>query len=187
MNEISEAKRIILERTGISILYNIIINDEVSYGTFCQFTKTIYIHSEVLNNKELLVTVIYHEFLHLYLQVETKLFYDILIKKYIATYFYYLNKYCFKYQIWSIYPDCDVCCEFKQTNREGLKNQKLLENNKSLSSNYNQFTMLSEFIVHNSDYYFQTNFNDELFNEDILEMNKFVLGLILNNKKSSCN
>ena len=62
-----------------------------------------------------------------------------------------------------------------------------LEKNNSLSNNYNQFNMLTEFIIHNSDYYFQTDFNDELFEDHVvLEMNKFVFNLILENINKHC-
>ena len=181
--KIKELKTNIFKKTGIEIPYDVVIKDwdvDDPYGMFCQFCKVIYISKHIINNDKLFEKVIYHEFLHLYLQVDNKFFYNNLRDKYITTYFQYLNKYCSKYQIWSIYPNCDVCCSFKQTNSEGLKNQKLLDKNKSISSNYGQFAMLSEFIIHNSDYYYQCDFNDEIFEDKtLLEMNKFVFNLIL--------
>lgn len=182
---IEKCKANIFEKTGINILYPIIIkdlDDDYSCGRFCQFDKTIDVNKNIMGNEELLTRVIYHEFLHLFLQVDTKLFYDVLRNRFISTYFYYLNKYCDKYQVMTIYPDCDVWVKFKQTNTEGVRNQTKLMKNNSLSRNYNQFTMLTEFIIHNSDYYFSTNFNDEVFEDKIiLNMNKFVFNLVLNN------
>jgi uncharacterized protein YozE (UPF0346 family) len=181
-SEIKKAKLNILKKTGINILYPVIVGDFGSIGGFCQFDKTIHIDKDIVNDKELLSKVIYHEFLHLFLQVDTKLFYDVLRDRYISTYFFYLNKYCNKYQVLTIYPYCDVWIKFKQTNTEGLRNVNKLVKNNSLSKNYNQFNMLTEFIIHNSDYYFETNFNDELFEDHVvLEMNKFVFNLILEN------
>ena len=181
-SKIKNAKLNIFKKTGINILYPVIVDDFGTCGGFCQFDKTIHIDKGIVNDEELFSRVIYHEFLHLFLQVDTKLFYDVLRDRFISTYFFYLNKYCDKYQVLTIYPSCDVWVKFKQTNTVGLRNQNKLEKNNSLSSNYNQFKMLTEFIIHNSDYYFETNFNDELFKDHVvLEMNKFVFNLILEN------
>jgi hypothetical protein len=183
ISQIEKVKNDIFLKTGVKIPYNVIIKDwgvDDDYGRFCLFDKEIHINKYIIKDTKLLTKVIYHEFLHLFLQVDNKFFYDILRDKYLMIYFKYLNKYCSKYQIWSIYPNCDICCEFKQTNTEGLRNQKLLRKDKSISNNYGQFSMLSEFIVHNSDYYFECDFSDVLFNTDLLEMNKFVLNLIKN-------
>ena len=178
-SEIKKAKLNIFKKTGINILYPVIVDSFGTAGGVCQFDKTIHIDNDIVNDKVLLSRVIYHEFLHLFLQVDTKLFYDVLRDRYISTYFFYLNKYCDKYQVLTIYPDCDVLVKFKQTNTEGLRNENKLVKNNSLSKNYNQFNMLTEFIIHNSDYYFQTNFNDKLFEDHVvLEMNKFVFNLI---------
>jgi len=182
---IKKCKGNIFEKSGINILYPIIIKDwdeDDPLGGFCGFDKTIHINKHIINNNGLLNRVVYHEFLHLFLQVDTKLFYDVLRDRFISTYFFYLNKYCNKYQVVIINPDCDVWVKFKQTNSEGLRNQSKLRKNNSLSNNYNQFTMLTEFIVHNSDYYFNINFNDVVFEDKtILEMNKFVFNLVLDN------
>lgn len=181
-SEIKKAKLTIFKKTGINILYPVIVDDFGTCGGFCQFDKTIHIDKGIVNDEELFSRVIYHEFLHLFLQVDTKLFYDVLCNRFISTYFFYLNKYCDKYQVVSIYPDCDVWVKFKQTNRQDWNNQNKLSENNSLSNNYNQFNMLTEFIIHNSDYYFHTNFDDELFEDKVLlEMNKFVLNLVLEN------
>jgi len=183
--KIKELKTNIFKKTSIEIPYDVVIKDwdfDDPYGMFCQFCKVIYINKNIVNNDKLFEKVIYHEFLHLYLQVDTKLFYNVFRDRFTSTYFFYLNKYCDKYQVVTIYPYCDIWVKFKQTNTEGIRNQKLLQKNKSLSNNYGQFEMLSEFIIHNSDYYYQCDFNDEIFEDKILlEMNKFVFNLILEN------
>ena len=180
--EISKAIKNIFKKTGIKIPYNILIKDwdiDDCSGSFCQFCEKIEINKHILNNDKWLETVIYHEFLHLFLQVETKLFYDILNKRYINLFFYYLNKFCFNYKIIYIDFETDILLELTQSNEELLKNVELLNNYESISDNYNQFKMLSEFIIYNSDYYYQCNFNDDFFiDKELLEMNKFVLNLI---------
>ncbi len=184
-NKIVKAINNILKKTGIKIPYPIQIknwDDGDALGMFCQFCKSISIHKVLLDYEELLERVIYHEFLHLFLQVDNKFFYDILIDKFTTTYFEYLNRYCSNYQIISFYPKTDILISFKQNTDDETKNKELMFNNKSISPNYHQFSMLSEFIVHNSDYYYGCHFNDDIFNDKILlDMNKFVLKIIKEN------
>lgn len=180
-NKINTAKNNILNKTGININYEVIIKDwdiDDSYGRFDQFNKIIHINKNILENKNLLEEVIYHEFLHLYLQIETNLFYDILINRYTKLYFNMLNEYVSKYQIQYFGLNQDIICVSKQSNSQALKNQNKLKTNKTMSTNSNQFYMLSEFIIHNQSYSYIIDFDYDKLTPSISEMNKFVLELI---------
>ena len=185
--KIDKIKTIISNKLEFNLpweFYDVIVKDwdeDDDYGWFCSTDKVIFINKNIVNDDKTLEKVIYHEFLHLYLQCETKLFYDELRPRFMNLFFKYLNKYCSNYQVSFIDSWSDIMVNFKQTNDEGYKNHELLKEDKSISSNYGQFKMLSEFIIHNSDHYYTSDFNDSDFNEDLLNMNKFVLNLVKEN------
>lgn len=185
-NEINIIIDSILLKTGILIEYPIKIKCLTSGNSNGYFIdKTIYINANLLiDDINQIERIVFHEFLHIYLQVETKDFYNVLIKKYYSLYLFYLNKFVASYQLIWPWIDVDIMCIFKQSNDIGYENQTRLENEHGLSPNYNQFKQLSEFIIHNVDNYYY-GLNSKTLNKDIKDMVQFVMSLI--NKKPTCN
>lgn len=169
----------IFNKTNILVKYPIEIKYKDSGNSDGYFIdKTIHINANLLiDDINQIERIVFHEFLHIYLQKETEYFYDILVNKYCHLYLKYLNKFVDSYQLCWGFPKTDIMCFFKQTNDVGYANQEKLKNELGLATNYNQFKMLSEFIIHNVDNYYY-GLNQKTLNKDIKDMVEFTISLI---------
>ena len=176
----------IFNKTNVLVKYPIEIKYKDSGNSDGYFIdKTIHINAnpsiDAINQIE---RIVFHEFLHIYLQKETEYFYDILVNKYCYLYLRYLNEFVDSYQLIWGFPNTDILCVFKQNNDVGYCNQTKLKNEIRLSPNLNQFKMLSEFIVHNVDNYFYGS-NQLTIDNGIKEMVEFTMSLINESNKNN--
>lgn len=169
----------IFNKTNILVKYPIEIKSKNSGNSNGYFIdKTIHINANLLiDDINQIERIVFHEFLHIYLQKETEYFYDILVNKYCHLYLKYLNKFVDSYQLYWGFQKTDIMCFFKQNNDVGYANQERLKNELGLATNYNQFKMLSEFIIHNVDNYYY-GLNQKTLNKDIKDMVEFTISLI---------
>jgi len=169
----------IFNKTNVLVKYPIEIKYKDSGNSDGYFIdKTIHINANPsIDDINQIERIVFHEFLHIYLQKETEYFYDILVNKYCYLYLRYLNEFVDSYQLIWGFPNTDILCVFKQNNDVGYCNQTKLKNEIRLSPNLNQFKMLSEFIVHNVDNYFYGS-NQLTIDNGIKEMVEFTMSLI---------
>jgi hypothetical protein len=177
--EINVIRDNIFNKTNVFVKYPIKIKYLESGNSNGYFIdNSIYINANMSVDEFIQIErIVFHEFLHIYLQKETTYFYDILVKKYCHLYLRFLNEFVDSYQLIWGFPDTDIMCVFKQNNDVGYWNEIRLQNEIRLSPNLNQFKMLSEFIVHNVDDYFYGS-NQLTIDNEIKKMIEFTISLI---------